>query len=82
MLGKVRVEVEGTDGRVGVNVTPPDVSPDVLEHARSAVSDAIAQADALGWHEPAATLALLLVEQIADERAYQRVAQQRGYLPL
>lgn len=78
----VRVEVEGPDSGFFLNVTPPTVSPDVLEHARGAVADAIARAAAAGWHEPAATLAALLAEQIADQPAYAREAERRGFLPL
>lgn len=80
--GRVRYQVEGPHGGYILVI---DHQP--VDDATARVIDEVARQllddmRAAGIADPAAVAAALLVERIAEERAYERVAASRGVLAL
>lgn len=82
LTGRVRYQVEDRNGGVFVVIDHHPVDPETAALVDEVAARLLAEARALGIADPAASLAAIIVQQIADEQAYEREAQRRGVLPL
>lgn len=83
---RIRIEVDDEHGTVALLLGPPDVPAGKRAALSGLASRAVADLAALpsvhGEEHARQILLCVLTRQVADETAYERVAQQRGLLPL
>lgn len=65
-----------------MHVAPPELTSRQQAEVARILDDAIADMELQGVADPEGVLAVMVTEQIAEERAYRRVAAQRGVLAL
>ena len=86
VAGQVRLEVSDEHGTAAVIIGPPDVPAGRRGRLAVLAGQAAAEVAALpgvaGEGHAREILLTALVRQYADELAYERVAAQRGLLPL
>lgn len=85
-MTRVRIEVADRDGAVALTVGPPAISGTQAarlgELAGRAIRELAALPGVAGEAHAREILIAELARQYADELAYERVAEQRGLLPL
>jgi hypothetical protein len=81
-VSRIRAEVEGAGGGYIVHIDPPELTARQQVTVARILDEAIADLRLQGVADPEGLLAVMLTEQLAEERAYQRVAAQRGVLAL